>query len=55
MGGHEITEKISRGTMKAIYQTISMYGTKAQIQIFDYMYQILDDDKNDRGLSVLTS
>jgi len=41
--------------MKIIYQIINLYEDKARIRIMNYLFNILDDEKNDRGLAVLTS
>ena len=41
--------------MKIIYQSLSLYNDESKIRILNYLYQILDDEKNDRGLAILTS
>jgi hypothetical protein len=34
---------------------LSLYSPQAQLRIFTYLYEILQDDQNDRGLSLLTT
>lgn len=41
--------------MKVIYQILKMYGSEAQLRIFSYLFHVLDDEKNDRGISILMS
>ena len=41
--------------MKIIYQSLNLYNDESKIRILNYLYQVLDDEKNDRGLSILTS
>ena len=41
--------------MKAVYQVLKLYETEPRIRICNYLLQILDDEKNDRGLSVFIS
>lgn len=55
MGSHDLSENSQKVSMKIIYQVLSMYSDEPRIRIMNYLYQILDDDKNDRGLAILTS
>ena len=41
--------------MKIIRQLLNLYTALPRIRMYNYLYQILDDDKNDRGISILTS
>ena len=41
--------------MKIIYQSLNLYNDESKIRILNYLYQVLDDEKNDRGLAILTS
>ncbi len=55
MGSHDVSETSQKLSMKIIYQVLSLYADEPRIRIMNYLYQILDDDKNDRGLAILTS
>lgn len=41
--------------MKVLHHFIQIFDVDAQIRIFNYLFNILDDEKNDRGISVLIS
>ena len=41
--------------MKIIFQILNIYSDEARIRIFNYLFHILSDDKNDMGLSIWTS
>ncbi|CDW80555.1 UNKNOWN [Stylonychia lemnae] len=55
MMGGQLSENGSKLSMKLIHQILKMYTTEGQIRIFTYIFSILDDEKNDRGTSVLMS
>ena len=55
MGSHDFSENSQKLSMKILYQILGLYSDEPKIRIMNYLSQILDDDKNDRGLSILTS
>ena len=55
MGGHNVTQKEQRVTQKLIFQLLSLYDDLPRVRILIYLFNILSEEKNDRGLSILTS
>ena len=55
MGSVELSLASQQLSMKVIYQILNIYEDKPRIRILNYLFHILDDDKNDRGLSILIS
>jgi hypothetical protein len=41
--------------MKVIRQLLNLYAPVPRLRIYNYIFEILDDDKNDRGISILIS
>eukprot|EP00347_Sterkiella_histriomuscorum_P018080 403346866 len=55
MGNGQYSDTQGKLFMKVVYQIINMYSVDAQIRIFNYIFNVLDDEKNDRAISILIS
>ena len=41
--------------MKIVFQILGMFADQPRLRLFSHLFKSLDQDKNDRGISVLTS
>jgi hypothetical protein len=41
--------------MKIVLQVLGMFADQPRLRLFSHLFKCLDQDKNDRGISVLTS
>jgi hypothetical protein len=55
MGAHQSSPHKKNLSMKIINTLLNLYAAEPRVRIFNYLYQILQEEKNDRGISVLTS
>ncbi len=55
MGGHDSSPHKKNLCMKIVKTLLDLFAPEARVRIFNYLYQILQEEKNDRGISVLTS
>lgn len=55
LGGQSTSKGVGNLLLKVIKRIIETFEEKARVQFFDYLISILTDDKNDKGISILTS